>query len=123
MSNNSNSPIEQANSYTTNIKQAVTLTAVTFKSSPGILFGMRILLSAAPGADGWIHLFDLTATPVDGTTPDYRIAVPSTAIEVFDDFPRAMVFDVGIQMCVSTTIDTLTIGALGADTYFHAFFI
>jgi hypothetical protein len=108
--------------YTTSLNSE---TSAVIKAAPGILYGVRILSSAAPGTDAWIQIFDAVALPADGTVPDYRIAFPSTAVEVFDDFPRGMLFATGIVIGVSTTLDDLTTGTLpaAAESFFQAFFI
>jgi hypothetical protein len=117
------SPVELGKAARWSTPSGSTSGAITIKNTQGILFGVRILASAVMPTLHWAMLFDAIATPANGTTPLYRIAMPIGAAEIFDDFPRGIEFQTGIQLTLSSSINTLTAAVPAVDTYFHAFFI
>lgn len=79
------------------------------KATPGTLRSVKALNTS--GATLYLHVFDLTALPANGTAPD-RTPIPIAAGDVNgDSWPGGTTMAVGCVAALSSTIATLTLAA------------
>lgn len=123
MGRDARSPQELANCASYYVSAAVEQSVVA-TTDISILLGARVLIDAALGADRWLQVFSPAnkAVPPNGTVAYYQIAIPGTAIEAFDDFPRGLLLPNGIVLAMSSTFGTLT--ATAAENWrFQVFYV
>ncbi len=79
------------------------------KATPGTLRSVKALNTS--GATLYLHVFDLTALPANGTAPD-RTPIPIAAGDVNgDSWPGGTTMAIGCVAALSSTIATLTLAS------------
>lgn len=89
-----------------------------FAANPAVLRYVKALNVGAGAA--WIHVFDATSLPANGTAPD-RVPIPVASASVNGDSwgPRGTRFENGCVAALSSTAATLTLVA-GDEGWFEA---
>lgn len=85
------------------------------KATAGVLYGLSGYNS---GASQFLHLFDATSLPANGSAPQFMIQILGTANFSIDFGLLGMGFNKGIVVSNSTTGPLQTAGA--ADCWFNA---
>lgn len=94
------------------------------KTSSGIAWELRMLLTSGVAADRWLMAFDAAAAVVNGATPIWRTLLPnpgSQRAEVWDGFQRPLGFSTGLVVAISTTEVTLTLA--GNEALFEILYV
>lgn len=66
----------------------------------------------ANGATRFVQLFNTVAVPADTAVPLFTREIAATSsIPQILEFPGGLLFSTGICICISTTVDTKTVGA------------
>lgn len=99
--------------------------SIVVKASAGRLFQVRAIINFAVATDRFIHIFNATALPVDGTEPEWELLIPASAAyaQGADDFDPidGIVLSSGIVLACSSTPGTLTI--TGAQVRFFGSYL
>lgn len=110
-------PDEQAETWLST-DTTVNATSLVIKGSPGILQG--IVGHNAKTSSQFIQIHDAASLPANGATPKIKIKVEASSNFTIDLSERGRWFSVGIVVCNSSTLATLTIGS--ADCQFSALY-
>lgn len=87
-------------------------------TGPSLLYGFTVLNTNASAQ--YIQVFDATALPADGATPDLVFTVSGSSNLPVQWIPWRT-FNTGIVLCNSSTAGTKTIGA--ADCFFDVQYV
>ena len=92
-------------------------------ANPGTLHYLDVSLAASVADDRWLHAFDSTTVPANGTAPKFSWVIPSKAagerLQLVIESTVGLRFDTGISVALSSTEGTLT-QTVGTEGRFQA---